>query len=274
MVDIAKVPTGRTNSDIFIREGMSESLERGIEDFLQSCSASYTTASKKYSIWRLLRDHLDAAAAETLNCESNSFCLDTQFSKWLKPRKAAQVSLFFKLAIRSNQRSKKLIANLEALLELSHFVLERKSKKRIISSALRGARQINYRKQYDLRHYPYCELCWRLSRAAERDILNPESTLATLRFCIEHDPSVIGSKYRSDHRFRAKFHCELEKIRKQKNPENLDEIGIRISAYKNSHLSPTSLGPTIRKMYERGSSQSEIARSLNISRQAVSKSLS
>lgn len=258
--------------EMVVRDGMTPELESALKDFMLQCTASYNVVSRKFSIWSLLRIHLDEPIANTLlRLGPNTF--NGSFSNWLRFRTMAEANLFFKLSIRANQFNSELVANLESLLEVSYFSLARKPSKRVENSKLRGSIQLNYRKKVDHRHYPYCELCWRLCQAAERNIENPEKTLATLRFCSEHDPSVPNSRYRQDHRFRLRFHDQLKRCRIERNSLKLSEVEIRSLAYDESHKREGSLSAEIRALYNGGLTQIEISKNLGITRQAVSKSL-
>lgn len=144
----------------------------------------------------------------------------------------AEMIVYFKLMLRRHSSNLELLSNIESLVEISYFVLSRKPKKSVENRNLKGSAQRNNIKQVDLIHYPFCELCWRLSQAAVRNMDNPERTYATLRFCVEHDPSVSTSNYRSSHRYRDQFHNILKEIRLQRNPMKLSDVEMRIYAYK------------------------------------------
>jgi hypothetical protein len=273
MVDKNESSARAAHLQLIIRDGMTPEIESAVRDFMLQCTASYNVASRKFYIWRLLHTHLDDPIAKTLRRLGSPNLFNGLFSKWLSFRTMAEVNLFFKLNIRASQFNPELVANLESILEISYFSLARKPSKRVEASKLKGSTQHNYRKKVDHRHYPYCELCWRLCQAAERNMEAPEKTLATLRFCSEHDPSVPCSKYRHDHRFRLRFHDELKRCRTAINSQNLSEVEMRTLAYNESHKREGSFSATIISLYNDGLTQIEISKNLGISRQAVSKSL-
>lgn len=273
MVDKKEPSAMAADLEIIIRDGMTPEVEGALRDFMLQCTASYNVASRKFNIWSLLHTHLDEPIAKTLNRLGLPNLFNGSFSNWLSFRSMAEVNLFFKLNIRANQLNPELIANLESIFEISYFSLARKPSRRIEVSKLKGSTQYNYRKKVDHRHYPYCELCWRLCQAAERNIESPEKTFATLRFCSEHDPSVPNSKYRQDHRFRLRFHEELKRFRTERSSQKLTEAEMRTFAYNESHKREGSLSAKIRDFYNDGLTQIEISKKLEISRQAVSKSL-
>lgn len=256
------------------QEGMTLELEAGIRSFILECTPSYNISSKRYSVWTLIRKHIDAPVARYLKKENMCYLFDSTFSIWLRNRKMAVMHSQLKSHITNNKKNPELTANLESLIEVSYFVLARHASKKVETSGLKGSRQINYGRKVDHRHYPYCELCWRLSQAAVRDVEHPEKTSASQRFCEEHNPSVPGTKYRTDLRFKDRFDQELLKLRTSRSTFNHSYTEIREIAYINSHRRKNSLRIAILELYQTGASQSEIAKQLGISRQAVSKSLS
>jgi hypothetical protein len=273
MVDKKELGAMPADLEMIIRDGVTPEVEGALRNFMLQCTASYNVASRKFNIWSLLHTHLDEPIAKTLHHFDLPKLFNGSFSSWLRLRSMAEANLFFKLNIRASQFNPELVANLESILEISYFSLARKPSRRIEVSKLKGATQHNYRKKVDHRHYPYCELCWRLCQAAERNMESPEKSFATLRFCSVHDPSVPDSKYRQDHRFRLRFHDELKKCRTEIFSHKLTEAEMRAVAYNESHKREGSLSAKIRNFYNDGVTQIEISKKLGISRQAVSKSL-
>lgn len=273
MVDKKKCHSNAALLDMMVREGMTPQLEAGVRGFVLECTSSYNVASRKYSIWSLLSKHVDVPLAESLNKLGIPHLFDGPFSKWLHNRRMAEMSRFFKTILRSNQKCPELIANIESLIEVSYHTLAKRPSKKIAVAGEKGSPQLNHRKQVDHRHYPYCELCWQLSQAAERNVDNPEKSSATQRFCNDHNPSVQSSKYRNDHRFRDRFHEELRRVKSDRHQKFIDEAALRLQAYKNAHRRVASLHNEIIQLHEKGLKQSEISRQLSITRQAVSKSL-
>ena len=241
--------------------------------FVLECTASYNIASRRYSIWTLLSSHIDAPLTEALKKLDAIDMFDGPFSKWLRNKRMTEMAIFLKALSRSSQHNPELSANIESLIEISYFILARRPSKKVAVTGEKGSPQLNHRKKVDHRHYPYCELCWRLSQAAERNIDHPEESSATQRYCTEHNPSIPSSKYRNDYRFRARFHEELRKLKLVKRQDPLEEISARALAYKNAHMKKTSLRNEIFTLHKVGYNQSEISKKLGVTRQAVSKSL-
>ena len=273
MVDTKEPTVSADILETLLCEGMTHELKDAIRAFFLECTPSHNVGSRRYSIWSILSKHLDAPINRAFENLDPFYIFEQTFTKWLRSKNMAEMSRNLQSAMRSYESTPELAANLDALLGVSYFVLSKRPSKRACGKSLKGPTQLNYKKQVDHLHYPYCELCWRLSQAAERDIDHPENCYATLRFCSEHNPSAPGSMYRRDHRYRARFHQELKKLRQAGNPERLTEVEARSLAYKISHRSQVSRQLEIVKLYESGINQSKIAEKLNVTRQAVSKSL-
>lgn len=273
MVDTIAPNIAASHLEMMTRDGMTPELENGVRALLSQCTTSYNIGSKKFSIWSLLRKNIDAPIAHALHHFGIPELFDGPFSSWLRLQNMAKMSSFLKFNIRLYNYNSRLVADLESIIEISYFTLARKPTRRLESIELRGSIQLNHKKNVDHRHYPHCELCWRLCQAAERNIENPEKTRASLRFCSEHNPSVQNSMYRRDHRFRLRFHEELKKQKIARNVGMLSETEIRVKAYKDSRVRKASLTSEITQLFNKGLKQSEIAKNLGISRQAVSKSL-
>jgi hypothetical protein len=273
MVDNTDPSRAAIHLEMMTRDGMTVALRNGVKALTLECTASYNISSKRYNIWNLLRKNIDPPIADALQNFGVQHMFNPGFSGWLRLQTMSKMSVFLKSKIHLYNYSPELIANLESIIEISYFTLAKQPAKKIENHRLRGSNQINHRKKVDYRHYPYCELCWRLCQAAERNLENPERAHATLRFSSEHNPSVQTSMYRQDHRFRVRFHEELLKLKKTQNIEFLSEAKMRAQAYKSSHIRKSSNTVRIAELCTKGLKQSEIAKKLGISRQAVSKSL-
>jgi biotin operon repressor len=133
----------------------------------------------------------------------------------------------------------------------------------------------------------YCELCWRYSEVEDYkrnggkcqflassfgDELNigiPSKAGLSNRFCKEHKPSVNYAAYRSAYNHKAEFYAELERILGECGGLFLSQEE-RKKAYENVPRRCSKSGEIIRLRRE-GMKQSEIARQLAVTRQAVSK---
>ncbi|PIF49781.1 hypothetical protein CLU80_2124 [Pseudomonas sp. 29] len=275
MVDKKAHPSSAQILETLLFEGMTHELKDAIRAFFLECTPSHNVGSRRYSIWSILSKNLDnpiIRAFENLGC-FNIF--EQPFTKWLRSKNMAEMSRYLQRAMRIYESTPELSANFDALLGVSYFVLSKTPSKRIRiqSQKLKGSAQLNYRKKVDHLHYPYCELCWRLSQAAERDLDHPENCYATLRFCSEHNPSVPDSMYRRDHRYRARFHIELKNMRLARNPKKLTATQMRVIAYETAHMQKKTTYLEIMKLYREGLKKIEISKRLGISRQAVSNSL-
>lgn len=138
--------------------------------------------------------------------------------------------------------------------------------------------------------YTLCELCWRESLRCAA--LNAgESRLRAMRltnrFCQHHDPRDPYSQYRADVRYKAAFMREVDALECIEDsefsfrfslPRSADAQELRKTAYDLVHARLRPLGSKVPGHREKigallvqGVSQSEVARRLGISRQAVSK---
>ncbi|TAN05069.1 MAG: ArsR family transcriptional regulator [Rhodanobacteraceae bacterium] len=141
----------------------------------------------------------------------------------------------------------------------------------------------------------FCELCWRPTEYASCQQASPDDPAMdskNKRFCSVHNPSDSESRYRVDHRYKRAFRNELEHQRGWAVSEYSVEFtptgptttaAQRKAAYDLVHArlhSPDADRKRVRSLKEKayelhgqGLSQSEIARQLGVSRQAVSKAL-
>lgn len=160
---------------------------------------------------------------------------------------------------------------------------------------LRSRRELETLKKQS---YSFCELCWKLSmRSAllaswphEGGGLTENPFELSNRFCADHDPCRPGTKYRTDLRYREEFRRELDALKKKgcsrytvrfTAPPGADDFEIRKTAYdlvhsgmkRNRRNDGIAIG-TCEVVYielQSGLNQSQIAKKLGISRQAVSK---
>ncbi len=136
----------------------------------------------------------------------------------------------------------------------------------------------------------FCELCWRLSMRTVA-LLRGTHTISAQRrsgrFCSVHDPSNPKSQYRRDLRYRTAFRKEVDALSKMDSTAFLvspvlhvgaDFADMRRAAYNLVHArlrASNSGSPGLRErvahLLSQGTSQSEVARQLGVSRQAVSQ---
>ncbi len=147
-----------------------------------------------------------------------------------------------------------------------------------------------------INHPHHCELCWRptMRWSAAFDRLShtyANETRLSDRFCHQHDPKFSTSSYRADLRYKQAFQRELlaqKGLAKSAfllhllPPSGADIEELRKLAYDQVHarigtrgVSKSGYGTreTAALLKSKGLNQSEIARHMGISRQAVSKAL-
>ena len=258
---------------IFIWKGCDPRLMDGVASFESAYTRSHTVTSRRYSIWALLEDHVDSPVQNFFARTGTPDMFGASFSRWLRTQTMSGMSLFIKKNIQKTGRSDDFVACMETLLELAYFCLSKTPTKSVRGLAKKGEAAINYGKVVDHIHYPYCELCWRLSHAAEINMDHPELTFASPRFCVTHSPTDPTSEYRKDHRFRARFHAKLISIKRSGEKLIGDVATTRKRAYDLARASTVSRSASITDLYASGLSQSQIANILGISRQAVHKHL-
>jgi len=136
----------------------------------------------------------------------------------------------------------------------------------------------------------FCELCWRPSMRAVALLDGTRKISAhrkSGRFCSVHDPSNPKSQYRRDLRFKTTFRREVDALSKMDSTAFLispilhvgaDFADMRRAAYnlvharlRPSNSSTPGLRECVAHLLSQGASQSEVARQLGISRQAVSQ---
>ncbi len=135
-----------------------------------------------------------------------------------------------------------------------------------------------------------CELCWRPSMRWVATSKAPHllgSRLKSGRFCEAHDPSDPKSRYRTDMRYKTAFLHELDAVYNFARSAfalelpglpHPDEHMLRRLAYDRVHAgirtpnarNKSSLIERVWMLHQEGLTQSDIARVLGISRQAVS----
>jgi predicted XRE-type DNA-binding protein len=143
------------------------------------------------------------------------------------------------------------------------------------------------RMKWNLIQRGYCELCWRHSEVEDYkrnggecqslassfgDVPNigiPSKAGLSNRFCKEHKPGVNYAAYRSAYNHKAEFNAEMERILGECGGLFLSQEE-RKEAYENVPTRCSKSGEIIR-LHREDMKQSEIARQLGVTRQAVSK---
>jgi hypothetical protein len=186
---------------------------------------------------------------------------------------------------RNRARSSQDLATLESLRTLACCLL-------LLSPNVSGVSV----EKMSIDHPRYCELCWRTSMRwsaplGGRARSDANQMRLSERFCCEHDPRCPTSSYRVDLRYKNAFHRELRAQQGLEKsaflvllvpPSGADTQELRKLAYDQVHarigataasVHPYGTRETAALLKSKGLNQSEIARQMGMSRQAVSKAL-
>ncbi|MCR4160422.1 helix-turn-helix domain-containing protein [Kerstersia gyiorum] len=290
--------TPKEATKIIVWEGCPSVVAAAVHRFEQACTPSYTTASRRYSIWSLVREHMDAPVAETLQALKLPDLLGHSFSRWLELgcERGERVRLErFSKNIRALQRAFKaefhpgLHALLDTLCEVGFFVLSRKPRISVGVSKERASQAVNYGRRQSS-DYPFCELCWKHSmravaeekakkKTAGKHVPLAEIIRFSSRFCADHNPSDPASRYRVDHRYRQRFQDEVKRqwgqVRRKQAPwaHTPDEWEVRMQAYGLARVPDETRADEMRRMAAQGTPRKTIAEHFGVSRQAVHKAL-
>lgn len=244
-------------------------VARGIHAICRELSTHHSLTSRRYSVWALLRKHLDIPFGRFVQSLKSpiaeTFFGENPPSKALSSVKRQVDEAPFRHAERAvNHWELKLRNFLRKFNESVHGnSLTPKEERRCygtISSVrelfitLRGLSAT--RASVSNATGPlYCELCWRPTMLWQSEHYNLPSSLwpvafqssqkPSKRFCHIHVPGVPGSKYRSDLRYRDAFRRELHAqilkgrgsayILHLRPPPSADESEMRKLAYDQVH---------------------------------------
>lgn len=215
---------------ISVALGCNEQIAKAVRDFDEACLPSYTIASKRWSVWRLLNEHIKPVVLKEFeDAQPGSYTswLDAGLTHWMRYDRSGRLAdqQLKRLHRAVNDRLK---PSVETLRNLVHFVVGLQPKREIPDEVppLKGAPRRN--RLHRLDSEPYCELCWRLSQrseAIEREEPTyqepPEGGARTMwlsdRFCSHHDPKNPRSDYRRDLRYRAGLESAMRSLRQAIN---------------------------------------------------------
>lgn len=274
---------GAKYDQIYIYDNCDAQIATGIRCFLSRIEG-HSTTSKSKSVWNLLGNCLDEDAirfarlypdwqisalilehgglSKLGSCWSDHVC-----------HIAAQDYAVAK-SLWKNDGQDDLIAFVETLESLSDtmaMAIAQTPGEITLKEPgmLRGGMRIKAYSKAE-RHFPYCELCWRLSEAARDEFaeapLSPtlnetrrkkvmekdeEEGIGSLRFCSVHNPSDPDSRYRAAHRYRDCFWREIETCRKR-------FLIARKSILSSCIDSPSSLGVQVHLLSGNGLSRDEV----------------
>lgn len=304
-------------------------LRSGVSDFAQALTASHTLTSRRYSVWGLLKIHVDEPFAAII---SYSGSWDSELLQgfrpsigWRQPGPSVMARLAMYPAVRhlctpSTNASETAPADeatraIERWIQCLRLAIHSCDDAQGIAppgsasftQALDLMREVlhllkrlrpGHRNHPELGRVPdhaagserCCELCWRPSMRWVATTESPHllsSGLKSARFCGVHDPSNPKSRYRTDLRYKAAFLQELDAVCNFSASAYAFELPglphpdahmLRRLAYDRVHSGVRtpkarknpSLKERVWALLRDGRSQSDIARELGISRQAVS----
>jgi len=327
LVDMESIST-RIHKAVATYEDCPTALRSGASEFARALSASHTLTSRRYSVWALLKRHLDLPFAEAIAYQGpwDSKLLGgfRPSGGWRQPKASVIAQLATYPAVRhlctTDSRAPgaspadEAISAMERWIQCLRLAIHSCDDAKGVAppalapftSSLDLMREIlhllkrlrpSHRNHVVLGRVPdhapgsetCCELCWRPSMRWVATAKSPQllsSSQRSARFCDVHDPSNPKSRYRTDLRYKAAFLKELEAVYNFSSSAyafelpglpHPDEHMLRRLAYDRVHSgvrSPNarrdpSLKERVWSLLQEGRSQSEIARELGISRQAV-----
>ena len=215
-------------SRIAVADGCDRCLAGAVRSFDEACSTSFTVASKKRSIWRLMNEHIEPAVLKAFGeVQPNPYVAwfgAGGLTRWMRIGASAR---------HADQQLKRLHRavddplkpSVETLRSLLSFVIGLQPKRVIPREVkpLKGAPKRNRLSRTSCA--PYCELCWRLTQRseaierAEPTYHEPLEVAARTRwlsdrFCDHHDPKNPGSSYRRDLRYRGGIESAMDSLRR------------------------------------------------------------
>lgn len=213
-------------------------------------TSAHTITSRRYSVWGLLRRHVDAPFRQFLltyqgDWDSRHLAGFAPSLAWKAPTDAARAyaaedpaasSILRKSLRESSSRADEFVLAIEQwceCLRLSARSAEATQEPQQLLATLDTVRELltalrRFRPEYgvtangemladavsrDAQH-TFCELCWResLRTKALRNAPKPSVSKLSSRFCRIHDPRDPKSRYRSDLRYRNAFVKELDAL--------------------------------------------------------------
>lgn len=327
LVDMTSI-SARIHKAVAAYKDCPTPLKSGASEFANVLTASHTLTSRRYSVWALLKRHLDqpfaAALAYSGPWDSKLLGGFRPSNGWRQPRASVVSRLATYPAVRhlcspsthapGTSPADEAIYAMERWIQCLRLAIHScddasgvaPPASAAFTSALDLMREIlHLLKRLRPRHRSHavlgrvpdqapggekcCELCWRPSMRWVAIAQSPQllsSSQKSARFCDVHDPSNPKSRYRTDLRYKAAFLKELDAVCnfsasayafELPGLPHPDEHMLRRLAYDRVHSgirSPnarkdTSLKERVWVLLQEGRSQSDIARELGISRQAV-----
>ena len=213
-------------------------------------TSSHTITSRRYSVWSLLRRHVDAPFSQFLLTyqgvwDSRHLAGFAPSLGWKAPTDAVRAhatrdpaaSSILRRSLRENSsRADEFVLAIEQwceCLRLSARSAEATQEPQQLLATLDTVRGLltalrRFRPEYGVTddgemladavsrdaQYTLCELCWResLRTKALRNASKPSARKLSSRFCRIHDPRDAKSRYRTDLRYRSAFVKELDAL--------------------------------------------------------------
>ncbi|MBD9401347.1 hypothetical protein [Comamonas sp. CMM02] len=274
-------------SKIYVRDRCPAYVRDAIASFERQCTPSYTTGSRRYSIWSLVRNVLDEPFRRALAEHQIDHLISSPLSTWLhmglapneRGVRLSRLSRARSTLQRLHSGQAEAFALIEVAYEIGLFVHLKRPEKSVGPSAEKATKPINF-SRVQSPDYPFCELCWRNTmKACALETGAELAVFASARFCEDHNPKDPSSRYRSDHRNRTKFRIAIDDFWKSWRATSLgvsvipSESEARYAAYWKVRGGWSPRVQKMRQMAEMGLSGAEIGRHFGVSRQAVSKAL-
>lgn len=239
---------------IYASKGMSEQEEIWIADFcdgpvaegirsFSNAKAGYGVSNTRKLIWPLLGRCLDKAvlqfASRFSGWASTERLLAAKGISLLGPVWRDEADREFDLdyvaakRMLKQKRQPHLAVFIDTLASLQEVVFAAMRHEPVCVTAPGGGVRLQVKSKSD-RHYPFCELCWRYSAAAQglasqeltasspfdaRDLRHLEmaagNSVGSLRFCALHSPRDSKLQYRADLAYRDRFWSAINECRRR-----------------------------------------------------------
>lgn len=252
-------------------EGCSAEIKGALQNFCDNFTESYTSRSRRWSIWSLLRNHFDRSIDLWLhNKGADNFFQGENFSDFCKHKGLSEADIYISQRYR-RYRDRIPATDIDALRTLVLFC-NRQPPQSVSTYFYTKRRSPYYRKG---ERTPFCELCWKNNQAQQELYSGKHFSQKSDRFCIDHDPRDPYSLYRTDHNNRQAFYSNLRTITRTGYYYNILDYEQRQHsrwvAYRMTKTHIRNKDIAVMDLLLEGFSQSEIARKLGTSRQSISK---
>ncbi|QJQ94825.1 MULTISPECIES: hypothetical protein [Halomonadaceae] len=259
--------------ELEVVKGCSSELAAAVSSFRDNVTVSHTTRSRRWSIWSAVKAHLDSAAKQALCNQGlqNPFVGDS-FSDFMKKRDLKEADIHLS-AICKPYSNTDLVFDIDVLRGVLRFCHSCAPSHQESKFFAKQRTTFGKNKPRSL----FCELCWRKTQGAVELNSGEPYTLASMRFCEEHDPSKPHSLYRTDHNKRKLFDDNIRKLKRTGYYYNILEPKqkehLRWVAYKLARLNIRDYHFRLFDMILSGQTQSSIASHFGVSRQSVSRNV-